>query len=397
MTMSQGAHIGQGAGQEPFRELRIIVAGAGTGGHLFPGLAVVDRLFEMAANLRPCFVTTGRPIENTVLGERNFETVRISAAGMKGKTVWGKLQSLGFLIKGLLDARRILKMFKPHMVLGMGGYSAAPVVISAWAMGIPRVIHEQNRVPGITNRFLGRFSDRVFVSFADTVIPGAKGRLRYTGYPVRPEIKARPGPDNGAEHRRSGVEGKTPMTILVLGGSQGARSINKAVTGALDYLDNAADFEFVHQTGAADEGWVSERYENKGVKAVVSAFFTDMASLYQGADLAICRAGAGTIAELAASGVPSILVPYPYAADDHQTANATGMAVSGGAQVLFEADMTPAEMARRMRHFRFHPEALEQMRKNIEQHAGTDAAAMIAGEILALAGFAPAGQQEAFE
>ncbi len=397
MSMPQSAHIGRQTGPDPLRELRIIVAGAGTGGHLFPGLAVVDRLLEMAANVRPCFVTTGRPIENTVLGERNFETVGIAAAGIKGKTVWGKVRSLGLLVKGLLDARRILKTFKPHMVLGMGGYSAAPVVISAWAMGIPRVIHEQNRVPGITNRVLGRFSDRVFVSFADTVIPGAKGRFRYTGYPVRPEIKKRPGPDNGAGHRRSGAEGKAHMTILVLGGSQGARSINKAVTGALDHLDSAADFEFVHQTGAADEGWVRERYEKKGVKAVVSAFFTDMASLYQGADLAICRAGAGTIAELAASVVPAILVPYPYAADDHQTANASGMAASGGAQVLFEAHMTPAEMARLMMHYRSHPEALEQMRKNIEQYAGADAAGIIAGEILALAGFAPAGQQEAFE
>ncbi len=386
MKRKRKNHVNAGKLQENPPELRVMVAGAGTGGHLFPGIAVIERLREMAGNVRPCFITTGRPIEKTVLEERNFETREISAAGMKGKSIWGKMASMGLLLRGVLEARRMLKTFKPHLVVGMGGYSSAPVVMAAWMAGVPRLIHEQNRVPGITNRLLARFSNRIFVSFTDTVIPGAKDRIQYSGYPVRSDIR-RPPRRDGDLAEEGGSAAQKPMVILVLGGSQGARSINLAVTEALEHIENLFDFEFVHQTGTADEAYVKDRYEEKGVKALVSAFFNDMAAVYRKADLAVCRAGAGTLAELAVSGVPAILIPYPHAADDHQTANAEGYVAMGGAHIIWESEMTPESLAFLMMQYRSGKDVLQRMKTNLERHAAGDACGIIAREALRLAGF----------
>jgi UDP-N-acetylglucosamine--N-acetylmuramyl-(pentapeptide) pyrophosphoryl-undecaprenol N-acetylglucosamine transferase len=369
------------------RELRIMVAGAGTGGHLFPGIAVVEKLMALMENVRACFVTTGRPIENTVLAEKPFETVRISAAGLKGFSISGKARSIGLLVNGVFAARRMLNTFKPHIVLGMGGYSSAPVLIAAWMMGIPRVIHEQNRIPGITNRILSRLSDRVYVSFEDTGIPGAKERIRFFGYPVRPEIlqALKASPAGGRNSR--GVSEK-PMTVLVLGGSQGAQSINKGVSGAVRHLKNPGNFKFIHQTGAADEENVRREYESNHVTAVVSAFFKDMATLYQEADIAICRAGAGTLAEIAAARLPAILIPYPHAADNHQLANANGISKTGGVRILLEKDMDPEALAGFITYYREEPDALMEMKSNYEKHGlNHDAADLIARDIIELAGF----------
>lgn len=386
MNRNRKRQVNAGKLQENLPELRVMVAGAGTGGHLFPGIAVIERLREMTGNVRPCFITTGRPIENTVLGERNFETREISAAGMKGKSIWGKTASMGLLVRGVLEARKMLKTFGPHLVIGMGGYSSAPVVLAAWMAGIPRLIHEQNRVPGITNRLLARFSDRVFISFPDTVIPGARDRIRYAGYPVRSDIR-RPSHGDGDPEDEGGSAAQRPMVILVLGGSQGARSINLAVTEALEHIENLSDFEFIHQTGSADEAYVTARYEEKRAKALVSAFFNDMAAVYRKADLAVCRAGAGTLAELAATGVPAILIPYPHAADDHQTANAEGYVAMGGAHIIWESEMTAESLAFLMMQYRSEKEVLQRMKMNLERHAAGDACGIIAHEALRLAGF----------
>lgn len=385
MTMIPGKHDSANIQRENQEELRILIAGAGTGGHLFPGIAVVERVKSLVENVRVCFVTTGRAIENTVLAERGFETVRIQAAGIKGFSITGKMRSLGLLGKGFFVSRTIIKTFRPHLVLGMGGYSSAPVILAAWMAGIPRVIHEQNRIAGITNCMLGRFSDRVYVSFLDTHIPGATGKVRHSGYPVRMEIKT------GREVNETRAD-NNPLTILVLGGSQGARSINMAVTGALEHLQTPGDFRFIHQTGVADAPYVAGIYEEKQVDANVSAFFNNMASHYQKADLAICRAGAGTLAELAAAGLPAILVPYPHAADDHQTANAEAMAENGGAVILKESDMNPKEMARLITYYRSNPGARQKMKSNIGKKPGSgDPAGIIANDILLLTGFAAAG------
>ncbi len=369
--------------------MRVLVAGAGTGGHLFPGIAVIDRLDLLAGGVRAMFVTTGRPIEDTVLGKRHFETTRISAAGMKGASVFGKLRSAMLLVTGIFEARAILKHFAPHAVLGMGGYSSAPVVLAAWMMRIPRVIHEQNRIAGVTNRVLGRFATRVFVSFPDTNIGGTKHKAMYTGYPVRPEIG--PKDDSAADTDNDRAdERRKPLTLLVLGGSQGAAALNAAVTRALEYLGDIGSFRFIHQSGAAHEETVRKAYAEKGADAEVSDFFTDVASLYRKADIAVCRAGAGTLAELAAARLPAILIPYPYAADDHQAANAEAMAASGGAVMVRESELSAENLAKRLTDYRSRPEALARMRAAIEHNApASDAADTIARQILLLCGFSP--------
>jgi UDP-N-acetylglucosamine--N-acetylmuramyl-(pentapeptide) pyrophosphoryl-undecaprenol N-acetylglucosamine transferase len=201
-------------------EFRIMVSGAGTGGHLFPGIAIVEAISALVDPVRTCFCVTGRPIEKAVLAGKKFETVTISASGFKGLSVSDKIRSVGLVVKGVVAARRLLRTFNPHLVLGMGGYSSAPVIVAAWISGIPRVIHEQNRIPGMTNRFLSRLSDRIYVSFPDTEIPGAGAKLRRLGYPVRRDIvKAGEGPITGDV---SGG-GKEKLTILILGGSQGQK------------------------------------------------------------------------------------------------------------------------------------------------------------------------------
>ncbi len=385
--------------------VRVLVAGAGTGGHLFPGIAVIDRLDVLAGGVRAMFVTTGRPIEETVLGKRHFETTRISAAGMKGASVFGKLRSAVLLVSGIFESRAVLRRFRPHVVLGMGGYSSAPVVMAAWMMRIPRVIHEQNRIAGVTNRVLGRFASRVFVSFPDTDIGGAKNKTIFTGYPVRPEIGPKDDPPRSGGDDSADEKGK-PLTVLVLGGSQGAAAVNTAVTGALEYLDDTGGFRFIHQSGAADEERVREAYAGKGVDAVVSDFFTDVASLYREADVAVCRAGAGTLAELAAARLPAVLVPYPYAADDHQAANAEAMEASGGAVMVRESALSAENLARRLTDYRSRPEELARMRAAIGNNAPvSDAADTIARQILLLCGISPQavpegqgiGEREALE
>ena len=374
--------------QDGVCEFKIIIAGAGTGGHLFPAIAVVEAMKKRTDKVKACFVTTGRPIENTVLAEKKFETARISSAGMMGRPVFGKIRALVLLAKGLFQARAIIKRFNPHLVLGMGGYSAAPVIISAWMMGVLRVIHEQNRVPGMTNRLLGRFSDRVYTSYEDTKISGAENKTRFTGNPVRSEI-ARAAEKNGISKKPASTKTKEKsMTILVLGGSQGAHSINMVLTGALGHLNDPGGFEFIHQTGPEDEEHVRAAYGKRGVKANVSAFFDDPAPLYQKADLAICRAGASTISELALALVPAVFIPYPHAAGNHQVANAEGMVSTGCAEMLLETDMTPKELARRITYYRHAPKALEAMKSNIAARYGAnDAAQVIADDILHLAGF----------
>lgn len=362
-------------------QVRLLIAGAGTGGHLFPGIAVAQTVLRRRPDSRVLFVTTGRPIETTVLAKHPFETASIIAAGIKGKSLFDKVRSLAILPRGLLASVRILRDFRPHVVMGMGGYSSGPVMVAARLLGIPRVIHEQNRLPGMTNRLLGRFADRIYVSFADTVISGAEGRTRFTGNPVRSEIR---------ECRSviaASAAGDPRMTVLILGGSQGAHAINMAMIDALEHLAHPENYRFIHQTGAGDTEKVSAGYDRKGVSAEVAAFFEDMAGLYRQADLAVCRAGASTVAELAAACVPAVFIPFPFAADNHQVANAEGIVAAGAAEMLLESDMNGAELARRLERFATDRKSLDAMKSAIGKAAAAgDAAGAITDDIFELIG-----------
>lgn len=359
--------------------LRLVIAGAGTGGHLFPGIAVAEELMHRAPESRVLFITTGRPVEQTVLEDKPFETAGISAAGFKGVGLWRKLGALIVLPKGFFQSLGLLRRFSADAVLGMGAYSSAPVVIAAYLTGVPRFIHEQNRIAGMTNRWLARFADRVFVSFQDTDMGCKAGKIVYSGNPVRSDIR-------GCAHARmKGVkkESAKPFTILVLGGSQGAHTINMAMTETFSHLENYLDFKVIHQTGSNDEDTVRRAYESMGVNSTVSAFFSDMASLYESADIAVCRAGASTVAEIAAAGLPALFIPFPHAADDHQTANAEGLVSAGAAEIIDERNLNGRVLAQRLEEYRADPAKFEKLQAAAATTSRPDSAVVILDQITA--------------
>ncbi len=223
---------------------------------------------------------------------------------------------------GLIQSATVLIKFGPDVVIGLGGYSAGPVVVAAWLLRIPRVIQEQNVIPGITNRLLARFADLIFTSFPDTAIAAPIEKICFTGNPVRDEIIKAFDASASEKNRR--------FTVLILGGSQGARGLNRLVIAALDHLKETDRFRFIHQTGPADLQDAAIAYAEKDIANTTAPFFTDMAALYARADLVICRAGATTVAEIIAAGKPAVFIPFPHATDNHQVYNAQGTGRPGG-------------------------------------------------------------------
>jgi UDP-N-acetylglucosamine--N-acetylmuramyl-(pentapeptide) pyrophosphoryl-undecaprenol N-acetylglucosamine transferase len=297
---------------------RIVIAGGGTGGHLFPGIAIAEAFIKRNPENRVIFISTGKPFEVSVLEEKKILLKTITVEGIKGRGIVNQIISVSKIPKGLFESMLILKDFRPNLVVGVGSYSSGPVVLGAWLMGIKIVLHEQNILPGITNRILSYLADRIYISFKDTQADFDPQKVRFTGNPVRNEILC----FAMEESEISGsVQGKL-FTILIIGGSQGAHSINIAVMDALKFLKEKDIFFFIHQTGANDEEEVKNAYRKEGIAGTVKAFFNDMGQQYSNADLIICRAGATTVAELTAIGKGALLIPYPFAADDHQVLNA---------------------------------------------------------------------------
>lgn len=358
-------------------KLRLVIAGAGTGGHLFPGIAVAEELMRRTPGSRVLFITTGRPVERTVLADRPFETAEISAAGFKGMGMLKKLGAVAMLPKGMFRSFFLLRRFSADAVLGMGAYSSAPVIAAAYLAGIPRFIHEQNRIAGMSNRWLSRLADLVFVSFEDTEVGLSAEKIVFTGNPVRLGIRSCA--ENRLQRRKQ--EAEALFNVLVLGGSQGAHGINTALIDSLSYLGEPRNFNFIHQTGPADEDMVKRAYESMGVQSEVSAFFSDMAPLYNMADLAICRAGATTVAEISAVGLPALLIPFPYAAEDHQTANAESLASAGAAEIIPEKELSGRLLAERLEACRRNPEWFEKLRAAAEAAGPSDSAGAILDQI----------------
>ncbi|MFZ5570580.1 MAG: undecaprenyldiphospho-muramoylpentapeptide beta-N-acetylglucosaminyltransferase [Thermodesulfobacteriota bacterium] len=352
-----GAAASEKTASEPFT---ILMAGGITGGHLFPGIAIAEAFCEKNSAHRIVFVSVGNPFERAVLGKTMFETRWVRIEGIKGRSVWRKLKAVAKIPGCILESAGIIRECRPRLVIGLGGFSSGPVVVAARLLGIPVVLHEQNILPGITNRLLARFARRVYVSFPNTKIAVRGDSIRLTGNPVRRDILASGDlPPEAAEPAVSKTEKR--FTVLVLGGSQGAHRINMAVIEALGMLRNPADYCFIHQTGEADEGLVKGAYMGHGITADVRAFFHGLADQYRQADLIICRAGATTIAEITAIGKPAVFIPYPYAADDHQLWNARALADHGAADVLIEKELCGAAIAEKIDGWLSRPERLEQM------------------------------------
>jgi UDP-N-acetylglucosamine--N-acetylmuramyl-(pentapeptide) pyrophosphoryl-undecaprenol N-acetylglucosamine transferase len=362
-----------------FREssgpLRIVIAGGGTGGHLFPGIAMAQEFMTGNPNNRLLFVGTGKPFETTALSKAGFAHKRITSEGIKGRGLWNQTKSILKIPKGIFESVMILKRFRPDLVIGVGGYSAGPLVAGAWLLGIKIVLHEQNILPGITNRILSRLADRIYVSFDDIPTGFNPKKVLYTGNPVRREIL------QFAKNQKVGeIDDSTQQrhfAILILGGSQGAHSINMALLDAIDKIKDKDKIFFIHQTGLNDETIVKNAYELYGVSCRVQAFFNDMARQYQKADLVICRAGATTVAEIKAVGKGAIFIPFPFAADNHQVLNARSLEKAGAAEMILEKDLNGNALAERINFYASSPDTLRQMASRARDLSRPDAAAVI--------------------
>ncbi len=326
------------------RPLNILLAGGGTGGHLFPGVAIASKFMERNPENRVLFMGAGNPFERSVLGRAGFPLLAVRASGLKKVGRRNQIRALVSLPLGIGQSLRVILRFRPDLVIGLGGYSAGPAGVAAWGCGVPVVLQEQNRLPGITNRLLAPLARRIYISFPDTRFGSAGGRIRMTGNPVRREILARRPllPEPRKRRARSGFH------LLVVGGSQGARPVNRAVVDALGRLSGIEGLRIIHQTGAADREWVTAAHEKAGIDGEVGAFFEEMDRRYAEADLIIGRAGATTVAEITALGVPAIFIPFPQAADDHQRLNAAPLAAAGAAEMILQSDLRGDALADRI-------------------------------------------------
>jgi UDP-N-acetylglucosamine--N-acetylmuramyl-(pentapeptide) pyrophosphoryl-undecaprenol N-acetylglucosamine transferase len=310
--------------------MRLLLAGGGTGGHLFPAIALAEQLKSEEPQGEVLFVGTEKGLEARMLPELGWNLKTIEMSGWAGLGVLARLKVLGKLTKSFVQSRTILREFNPDVVVGVGGYASVPALLAAKTLGIPYLVHEQNAWPGLANRLLGHWAKRVCLSFDEADRAFHRSPTVLTGNPVRSAMEECPS-----------LRGEK-LCLLVFGGSQGARAINRAVVAALTHLSEWQDkLEIVHQSGQLDyEETVRGYKENNWPNADVKPFINDMAKAYANATLIVCRAGATTLAELTACGRPAILVPYPHAAAGHQSGNAQALGAKGAAMVLEERDLT---------------------------------------------------------
>ena len=347
---------------------RIMILAGGTGGHIFPALAVASELRELGCEVMWMGTHTG--MEARLVPAAGIPIHWLSVAGFRGKGLLLKLAAPFKLIGACVQAARILLREKPQAVLGMGGFVAGPGGFMARLLGIPLLIHEQNRIPGTTNRILVKWAQVVLQAFPDS-FPQARGAL-WVGNPLRKAIVKSP----AIRHFISG----SPLKLLVVGGSQGAKVLNQIVPQAL--AQTGSPVQVWHQTGADTLADTQAAYQKLGVEARVVTFIEDMAEAYRWADLAICRAGAMTVSELMAMSLPAVLVPFPYAIDDHQTANARYLVEAGAAILMPQTELNPDHLAGVIQQFQQDRERLRSMSERAGSLAKLDAAAVVADRCL---------------
>ena len=349
--------------------MRLMIAGGGTGGHLFPGVAVAEELRARDPQATIRFVGTARGIEARVLPELGEDLALIEVSGLKTVGAWGAIKGMFRLPKALWQARRLVKEFKPDAVVGVGGYASGPVVLMARLRGVPTAICEQNSIPGLTNKILGKVARAVFLSFEESRRFFKPKKIVMSGNPVRRglvqkllEAKAEPVTET--------------FHVLVCGGSLGAVAVNELASQALCTLAKEHPISVVHQTGEKGFEATKAAYEKAGVTAECTAFIKDMAAAYHRADLIIGRAGATTVAELAIAGKPAIFIPYPFAADNHQEINAREMAEAGAALSFRQSELTAEQLADALRPLR-DPEKRRAMADKMKALAKPRAAAAV--------------------
>lgn len=353
----------------------VLIMAGGTGGHIFPGLAVAAAL--RARDVPVLWLGARGGMENRIVPEHGIELHAVPVTGLRGKGMLRRLAAPWMLLRAGFAAWKVLRATQPRSVLSLGGYAAGPGGIAAWLQRKPLLVHEQNRIAGYTNRILAKRARKVMTGFADAFAP--ERHAEWTGNPVRAEIAAL-APPSARFAARSGAP-----HLLVLGGSLGARTLNQGVPNALSLIPLDRRPEVLHQCGNAHLDATRAAYKRVDVDAQVEPFLADMAAAYAWADLVVCRAGALTLAELAAAGLGAVLLPYPHAVDDHQTKNAEGFVVAGAAKLVQDRDFEPSRFAGMLEHLLRDGEQRLAMANAARTLAKPDAAATIAQRCMEVA------------
>jgi UDP-N-acetylglucosamine--N-acetylmuramyl-(pentapeptide) pyrophosphoryl-undecaprenol N-acetylglucosamine transferase len=334
------------------RDKNILIMAGGTGGHVYPALAVADKLKEKGFQL--FWLGTSKGMESKVVPSHGYPLLKINVAGVRGNGLLRLLFTPFMLAIALFQALMIIIKVRPVVVLGMGGFASGPGGIAAWLMRVPLLIHEQNAIAGLTNRLLAPFAVSIMAAFPNAFKESEK--LNITGNPVRKDIASLPEPEQRFANRDSNI-----LKVLVLGGSLGAKKLNEVIPQALSALGDECQFEIKHQCGERHLADTEAVYKKYKLNVEVLPFINDMAQVYTWADIVICRAGALTIAELAATGIGSILIPFPYAVDDHQTENAKYLSNEGAAILIQEAQLNIENLKERLLKLCHAPEQLLEM------------------------------------
>jgi len=351
------------------KRMRALIAAAGTGGHIYPGIAVANEILRRNPQSEVRFIGTARGLETRLVPQAGFELSIIDSAGLKNVGAIARARGLAVLPKSFRAARRVIKEFRPDVVIGAGGYVSGPVLLTAAFMRLPTLVMESNALPGWTNRVLARFVDRAAVSF-EASLGFFRGKGVVTGNPVRREFFEIPAKPRDASR----------FSLLVFGGSQGARAVNEAMVAALPELEPLRDvLRITHQTGEADYERVQAAYIAAGweKRAGVRRYIDDMVVSFAGADLVVCRAGATTTAELIAAGKAAIMVPFPLAADDHQRKNAEALVAKGAARMILQQELTGSRLAAEIADLVGAPEEVVKMASASRELAHGNAAAAV--------------------
>ena len=360
--------------------MKLMIAGGGTGGHVFPGIAVAEELKRAQPDAQVVFVGGKQGLEATAVPQAGFRIRFVMVRGFPRRQLWrwpwnGLLSALG-----VLQAMWVVFRERPDVVLGTGGYVSGPVALAAWLMRRPLLLQEQNSIPGWTNRTLSRIADEVHLSFVEARSYFVrKDHLKVSGNPIRAYVLSG---DRGAAFVEFGLQPGKP-TVFVFGGSRGAHRINEAALDAMRRLKGRVDVQWILQTGRDDHEWARGVVENEGLPARVLPFLNRIHLAYAAADLVVCRAGAMTLAEIAACGTPAIVVPYPFAAHDHQVVNAQNLVDRGAAAMILDRDLTGERLAQEVAHWLSDRQALSQMSSNARRFARPDAAEKIVRSVLA--------------
>ena len=357
-----------------------LIAGGGTGGHLYPGIAIAEELKTRRPDARIVFAGRGLPLERAIVERHGYALVAVRSGGVVGRSLLGRLQGMGNALRGFFEAGKVIDILKPRAVIGVGGYASFPMVLAAQARGIPTLIQDQNAVPGLSNRLLGRLARAIALTYDETRrFFGGRGVV--TGNPIRAEF--RQADREKARLRRA--SGDATRRLFVFGGSQGSKALNDAVLQALPRLAaRRGHLVIVHGTGPSDADRVRAAYVASGIEAEVLPYLDNIRAAYEDADLVVARSGASTVSELMACGKPSILVPLPTSAHDHQKKNAEAAARAGAAVLLEQKDLTGDSLAAEIGRLLDDPGRLEAMERVAAGQARPDAAARIVDMALSL-------------